>query len=80
MKILRRAGLVFADAFVVIQLIRLEKDLSNKPSANGVAQQSVVSESVQTMPQQSCEDRPSNNTVHPWYADEKFSVRIFVRS
>jgi hypothetical protein len=68
MKIFKAALALLAVAFVVIQFIRPEKNISTTISTEGITKDFAVPDSVQSILKRSCYDCHSNNTVYPWYA------------
>jgi hypothetical protein len=65
MKILKKVLLVLAIAFIVIQFVRPEKNLSNFQAP----EQALAPPEVQRIIKSSCYDCHSNNTRYPWYSE-----------
>ena len=68
MKLWKKIVLALAVVFLILQIIRPEKNLGN-PSAHSIAQNFAVPSGVQTILNRSCYNCHSNNTVYPWYAE-----------
>jgi len=68
MKLWKKIVLALAVVFLILQIIRPEKNLGNS-SAHSIAQHFTVPSGVQTILQRSCYNCHSNSTVYPWYAE-----------
>ncbi len=61
--------LVLIGAFLILQLIRPEKNLAEGRSPSDIAVKLPVPHEVQNILRTSCYDCHSNNTRYPWYAE-----------
>ncbi|MBI5471964.1 MAG: heme-binding domain-containing protein [Ignavibacteriae bacterium] len=68
-KILLTILFVLIGAFLIIQLIRPEKNLAKVPSPHDIATALPVPRNIKAVLQNSCYDCHSNNTRYPWYAE-----------
>ena len=68
MKLWKKIVLALAVVFLILQIIRPEKNLGNS-STHNIAQHFTVPSGVQTILQRSCYNCHSNSTVYPWYAE-----------
>ena len=68
MKLWKKIVLALAVVFLILQIIRPEKNLGNS-SAHSIAQRFTVPSGVQATLQRSCYNCHSNSTVYPWYAE-----------
>lgn len=68
-KIVKRTFQILLLAFVVIQFIRPEKNISEGVSDNDISKLYPMPENVQAILKTSCYDCHSNHTVYPWYAN-----------
>ncbi len=69
MKVVKVILLIALAAFVVIQFIRPQKNVSNGDLSNDISKKFSIPADVQTELNNSCYDCHSNNTRYPWYAE-----------
>jgi hypothetical protein len=63
----RKILLVLLVIFILIQIIRPEKNISSTASPNDIAAHHNVPADVLNILKRSCYDCHSNNTIYPWY-------------
>lgn len=67
--IIRKIGIVLLIIFLIIQIIRPERNNGLADSPNDVTHYVRVPDTIQHILKTSCYDCHSNHTVYPWYAD-----------
>lgn len=68
-KVLKRILIALLIIFVLIQVFRPKKNLSEGISANDISTKYPVPDSVQAILKVACNDCHTNNTRYPWYAE-----------
>lgn len=66
---IRKALIIFAIIFPVIQIFRTDKNISVSPSVNTIEEHYPLPKQIGTLLKSSCYDCHSNNTVYPWYSN-----------
>jgi hypothetical protein len=68
MKIIKIILIVIGIAFIAIQFIRPDRNISEQPSAADISTMVIIPDNVRDILKNSCFDCHSNNTDYPWYS------------
>lgn len=66
---MKKVGKILLAAFILIQLVRVEKNETPMVPESDFLALSNASEEIKTMVESACYDCHSNNTNYPWYSE-----------